>query len=88
MADHKKIPLGGANAQGAVEIERFDSVAEQDFTPEAAGAVLQLAIDATTASLMQLVGANPAQSLLAAQSAHRAILAAVDALSVIVRRAR
>jgi hypothetical protein len=43
MADHKKIPLGGANAQGAVEIERFDSVAEQDFTPEAAGAVLQLA---------------------------------------------
>lgn len=82
----QKTAPGAFDAQGPVNIERPDSAAQQDFTPDAAASALQIGMEAVTASALQLLGGNPHASLIGAHAAMKAIGAAVDALTAIVGR--
>jgi hypothetical protein len=83
MIDTKKSAQGAFDAQGPVNIERPDSVAQLDFTPDAAASALQTGLEAITSSALQLLGGTPHASLIAATAALKAIGAAVDSLVAI-----
>jgi hypothetical protein len=86
MIDTKKSAPGAFDAQGPVNIERIDSVSQQDFTLDAAASALQIGLEAIAASALQLVGGNPHASLIGAHAAMKAIGAAADTLATIVGR--
>jgi hypothetical protein len=62
------------------------SVAQQDFTPEAAAMALHATLHAVTRSLFCLTGGNPHASLIAAHTALKALQAAGDSLAAIAGR--
>jgi hypothetical protein len=86
MHTTQKTAPGALSAQGPVNIERLDSAAQQDLTPDAAASALQIGLEAITASALQLLGGNPHASLIGACAALKAIGAAVDSLTAIVGR--
>lgn len=63
-----------------------DSVAHQDFTPEAAATALHATLHAVTRSLLCLTGGNPHASLIAVHTALKALEAAGDTLAAIAGR--
>lgn len=81
----KEKPQGAANTQGAIQYERLDSAAQQDFTANAIDTALHVAMSAMlTARCMFARGDLPA-SLIAVREASRATSAAMDSLSAWVR---
>lgn len=86
MPSTKKNAPGANDAQGQNNNEHANSVAEQDFTPEAAAAALHATLHAVTRSLLCLTGGNPHTSLIAVHTALKALQAAGDSLAAIVGR--
>ncbi|HRH17279.1 MAG TPA: hypothetical protein PKV17_03540 [Aquabacterium sp.] len=86
MSKTRKNAPGANDAQGQTNIERLDSVAQQDFTPEAAATALHATLHGVTRSLLCLTGGNPHASLIAAHTALKTLAAASDSLAVLVRQ--
>lgn len=87
MPNTKKRAPGAKDAQGLCKVEHLDSVAQQDFTLEAAATGLQATLHAVSRSLLCLTGGNPHASLIAAHTALKALQAAGDSLAAIAGRA-
>ena len=87
MTHPKKNAPGADGAQGQSNNEHPNSVAQQDFTPEAAATALHATLHAVTRSLLCLTGGNPHASLIAAHTALKALQAAGDSLATIAGRA-
>lgn len=81
----KKAP-GAIGTQGQTNIDRLDSVAQQDFTPEATATALHATLHSVTRSLFCLTGGNPHASLIAAHTALKTLAAATEGLAAIVRQ--
>jgi len=76
------------NLSGADEssrLERLHGAAQQDFTPHAIDAALHIAMTTMTTARCMLVRGDLSASLIAAREAGRAVSAAVDSLSMLVR---
>ncbi len=83
----KKTAPGIFDAHGASNTVQSHLPQNHDSTPEAALSALQVSLEATTASAMQLFGGDPHASLIAATAALKAIGAAIDSLTSIIGRA-
>lgn len=70
-----------------VDAHQRCTVAQHDFTPNAAATALHATQHALTRSLLCPAGGNPHAGLIAAHTALKALQAAVDSLAATVRRA-
>jgi hypothetical protein len=86
MPNTRKKAPGANGTQGQSNIERLDSVAQQDFTPEATATALHATLHSVTRSLLCLTGGNPHASLIAAHTALKTLAAASEGLAAIVRQ--
>lgn len=83
----KKMAPGAFDAHEACKTVQGHFAHDHDSTPEAALSALQISLETTTASAMQLFGGDPHASLISATAALKAIGAAIDSLTTIVGRA-
>jgi hypothetical protein len=84
MSDPQKNAPGAFGAQGAMNIERLDSAAQQDFTPSAIDSSLLLALLKITTARAHLRNGELESTLVASLEGERSLVAAVHSLSAIV----
>lgn len=74
-----------AGADAASGLARLHSAAQQDFTPHAIDAALNIAMSSMTTARCMLARGDLPATVIAAREASRALSAAVDSLSLLVR---
>lgn len=74
-----------AGPDEASRLARLHGAAQQDFTPHAIDAALHIAMSSMTTARCMLVRGDLPATLVAAREASRALSAAMDSLSMLVR---